>query len=115
MLLDEDKFTMEILDANGQVMTDISRDVQKVGIRFVSKISGFEGKSIVFPACGAGVDSNAKDIHLTVSVWSNSLFPTNVQKALFLYFYISENNNISIKVSMTDRYYGRQVRGVKIV
>ena len=115
MLLDEDKFTMEILDTNGQVLTDISPDVQKAGIRFISKIPGFEGKSVVFPACGAGVDSNAKDVHLTVSLWTNSLVSTNVQKAHFLYFYITGNNNISILVATTDRYYGRQVRGVKIV
>ena len=115
MLLDESKFTMEVLDTNGQVLASPTRYDQKVGIRFVSKIPGFEGNSVIFPAAGAGVDDHAKDIHLTVSLWTNSRVSSNVKKAHFLYFYITETDAISLKVSTTDRYYGRQVRGVKIV
>lgn len=119
MLLDTTKFDIEIIGIDGKAETPLSMNNLRIGLKFTSKIKGFEGKYIIFPAAGAGVDDMAKDMHKTVSCWTSTRVSSNVKKCNILYFYpyIDANTGevkASIKNTTSDRFYGRQVRGVRI-
>jgi hypothetical protein len=113
LLLDESKFDKIIIDIDGQEFIEGSGKKIK-GIKFVSKIPGFVGRSIFFGAFGAGNGELAQHINTTVSFWCSDL-SSNKSLAKFLYLYIDPNTKVyTIKVSETNRYYGRQIRAVKI-
>jgi hypothetical protein len=119
MLLDTTKFDIEIIGTDGEVETPLSMDNLRIGLKFTSKIAGFEGKYIIFPAGGAGVEDLAKDMHKTVSCLTSTRVSSNVKKCNMLYFYPYTDANTgevkaTIKNTTTDRFYGRQVRGVRI-
>ena len=119
MLLDTTKFDIEIIGIDGKVETPLSMDNLRVGLKFTSKIAGFEGKYIIFPAGGAGVEDLAKDMHKTVSCWTGTRYSSNEKKCNMLYFYPYKDSTTgevktSIKNTKSDRFYGRQVRGVRI-
>ena len=119
MLLDTTKFNIEIIGIDGNVETPLSLDNLRAVLKFTSKISGFEGKSIILPAAGAGVSELANDMHRTVSLWTATRDSSNVKKARILYFYpyadaTTGEIKASIKNTTSDRFYGRQVRGVRI-
>lgn len=119
MLLDTTKFDIEIIGIDGEVENPLNMDNLRIGLKFTSKIAGFEGKYIIFPAGGAGVEDMAKDMHKTVSCLTSTRVSSNVKKCNMLYFYPYTDANTgevkaSIKNTTTDRFYGRQARGVRI-
>lgn len=114
LLLDESKFKKVIIDEYGNEFVEGSGNLIK-GIRFVSKIPGFEGNSIFFGAFGAGNEDKAQDVGRTVSLWCSDLHSSNKFLSKFLYLYIDQNTNqYVVKISETNRYYGRQTRAVRI-
>ena len=105
----------EFIKTDGTVSTTFNAN-ELLGIRFISKIEGFEGNSIFIPAAGTGNNNTISTFNNAGCIWSSSIVSKNINKARYLYFYIN-NNNISLQITTTsksDRKYGRCVRGVLI-
>lgn len=111
LLLDTNKFTLELIDLNDKPLTSYVRGTNIKGVKITSKISGYVGNSIFLPACGAGVDNKFKDNLLTMSIWTSTR-GTSDRQAYFFYVYINSNNSLTKHTTLTNRYYGRQLRAV---
>lgn len=115
-LTDETKIKIEWINLNGDVVEiPISGDIK--GIRFTSKISGYEGNSIFIPASGTagsgGIPNGIKDIYTSGSIWSSNVLTSDYTKCDALYF-TPQNDNLIIDKTTYERFYGRQIRGVLI-
>ena len=116
LLTDETKIQIEWVNLNGDVVeTPISGDIK--GLRFTSKISGYEGNSIFIPASGTagsgGIPNGIRDVYTSGSIWSSNVLTSDYTKCDALYF-TPQNNNLIIDKTSYERFYGRQIRGVLI-
>lgn len=112
LLLDENNFKREIIDIDGNIYNK-EENKPISGIRFVSKISGFAGKSIFFGAFGAGNNENCNHVNFTMSIWTATL-AENEKECYFLYLYKNASNDYVLELAKNYRYYGRQTRAVRI-
>lgn len=116
LLTDETKIQIEWVNLNGDVVeTPISGDIK--GLRFTSKITGYEGNSIFIPASGTagsgGIPNGIKDVYSSGSIWSSNVLTSDYTKCDALYF-TPQNDNLIIDKTSYERFYGRQIRGVLI-
>lgn len=116
LLTDETKIQIEWINLNGDVVeTPISGDIK--GLRFTSKITGYEGNSIFIPASGTagsgGIPNGIRDVYTSGSIWSSNVLTSDYTKCDALYF-TPQNNNLIVNKTSYERFYGRQIRGVLI-
>lgn len=114
LLMDENNFEIQFIDLDDNIITNTLNVGNVKGVKFISKISGFEGNNIMLPANGTGVENKVSTIYGTISVWSSTV--NNNKNAKYVYGYINrDNGNPIINLSSkSEKRYGRQIRGIKI-
>lgn len=113
-LADETKIKIEWVNLNGDVVENpIAGDIK--GLRFTSKIIGYEGNSIFIPSSGTagsgGTPNGIKDVYTSGSIWSSNVSTNDYTKCDALYF-TPQNGTLIINKTTYERFYGRQIRPV---